>query len=596
MIKRVHKPISSASLASRQRGAVSGEEQSDVARLGRVGGSLAIVLGAIAVLGGAAVHPAVVNRFLTDVNERREALMSSSICVALIGVGLIVVGAWAFRSKRPIAGRGVLVIISLAVVIVVDRALLVIIGVAPVVPDTQLYYRLRPNHRTFWGHGEVLATNGSGYFDREFIATKRLDELRIAMIGDSLVCGWNLSLPSTLPKTLERALDQSDVMKRPHDVMNMGVPGYSTWQEVELARESLRYKPDVMMIVFCMNDFTAGRECPSPNGGRGVVPSRSRLVGYLWNETGYGRVLIKYLYPAQDEWSVGQLARQRDREELLSVNVSAALRAKLDDCLSQLQEIYRLAKSAGVRPVLVVAPMRFQIYESATRTVQNILLEHARGNDVDVVDLAPAFTELLKARMRHVMASTKPSAESLLGRYFMDDCHFSSEGNRVIADQLLRHLESQHVVATLPGSHPDFTLEHRTEVDGRNFVLDHVITADRISVRPAEGGGALTVRLLCVRTAQSESEPYFSESMELTTTVLKGRTLRLQYDPTMSAADGEGNLFCYVFAENSMLNMKLIRFGWSRYLTKYGNGIHGSELTAAEHAASEQKVGIWKRR
>jgi hypothetical protein len=43
---------------------------------------------------------------------------------------------------------------------------------------------------------------------------------------------------------------------RQYQVLNMGVGGYQTLQEVELLRSrGLKYDPDYVLIGFCINDF-----------------------------------------------------------------------------------------------------------------------------------------------------------------------------------------------------------------------------------------------------------------------------------------------------------------------------------------------------
>ena len=39
-------------------------------------------------------------------------------------------------------------------------------------------------------------------------------------------------------------------------MMNTGVHGYATFQEVAMLRESMRFQPDFVAIGFCMNDVT----------------------------------------------------------------------------------------------------------------------------------------------------------------------------------------------------------------------------------------------------------------------------------------------------------------------------------------------------
>ena len=97
--------------------------------------------------------------------------------------------------------------------------------------------------------------NSDGFRDREFSVSKPLNTFRIIVLGDSFTFGQGLELNETFNKILETRLNSLNDGKV-YEVMNFGVGGYNTLDEVEFFKEKgLKYKPDVVIIGFFHNDF-----------------------------------------------------------------------------------------------------------------------------------------------------------------------------------------------------------------------------------------------------------------------------------------------------------------------------------------------------
>lgn len=96
--------------------------------------------------------------------------------------------------------------------------------------------------------------NADGYRDRVFPTAKPAGTFRIEVLGDSVAFGACVtSRDDTFAKVIERGLDG---LLGGVEVMNLGVPGYDTMQEVELLEDlGLRYAPDLVVVAVCLNDF-----------------------------------------------------------------------------------------------------------------------------------------------------------------------------------------------------------------------------------------------------------------------------------------------------------------------------------------------------
>jgi lysophospholipase L1-like esterase len=96
-------------------------------------------------------------------------------------------------------------------------------------------------------------TNRLGFRDVDHSLRKAKGTFRILVLGDSISIGLYIKKYSeTFPFLLEKnLLDKSKEV----EVINMGVVGYNTLQEVEMLKErGLPFKPDLVLISYCLND------------------------------------------------------------------------------------------------------------------------------------------------------------------------------------------------------------------------------------------------------------------------------------------------------------------------------------------------------
>ncbi|HXI02701.1 MAG TPA: SGNH/GDSL hydrolase family protein [Candidatus Saccharimonadales bacterium] len=95
--------------------------------------------------------------------------------------------------------------------------------------------------------------NSLGYRDYEHTLQKVPGVYRIEVIGDSVTKGLGTQEhEGTFPSVIERKLRESGT---PNEVLNFGVEGYNTQQEVETLRDrGLRYDPDLVILAYLPND------------------------------------------------------------------------------------------------------------------------------------------------------------------------------------------------------------------------------------------------------------------------------------------------------------------------------------------------------
>ncbi|MFB3788894.1 MAG: SGNH/GDSL hydrolase family protein [bacterium] len=119
-------------------------------------------------------------------------------------------------------------------------------------PDPQIAFRLRPGYQDFV-YGAPVAINAQGLRDQEYPFEKSSNQKRILVLGDSVAFGYGVSAQDTFAKQWEIILRSDSGAS--WQIINAGVPGYTTVQEVRWFEvEGLRYHPDAVILTYVMND------------------------------------------------------------------------------------------------------------------------------------------------------------------------------------------------------------------------------------------------------------------------------------------------------------------------------------------------------
>ena len=121
--------------------------------------------------------------------------------------------------------------------------------------DPELIYELRPGADTI-REGVPVRINAQGFRDDPFPTERVEGELRIVVLGDSVAAGLGVEMADAFPQRLERTL-RSDPPPgfQEVQVLNLGVYGYSTTQEIRLLEaRGLDMDPDLVILAYHLND------------------------------------------------------------------------------------------------------------------------------------------------------------------------------------------------------------------------------------------------------------------------------------------------------------------------------------------------------
>lgn len=106
------------------------------------------------------------------------------------------------------------------------------------------------------GYGD---TNSYGLRDQEVSLEKLPNTYRIFAVGDSFTYGHGVQREQTWVKQLEALLNDARDNAFQYEVLNGGVPGYNTQQELIHFKEiGQQFQPDLLILQFTLNDAEGG--------------------------------------------------------------------------------------------------------------------------------------------------------------------------------------------------------------------------------------------------------------------------------------------------------------------------------------------------
>lgn len=230
-------------------------------------------------------------------------------------------------------------------------------------------------------------TNSLGFRSEEVPQDKAENALRIAVLGDSLAVGlWIDKYSDTFAGVLKREL--APVMGksgRELQILNFGVVGYNTMQEAAMLRlRAARFNPDLVVLEYCHND----RERSDGALFQSLVNearSKERPLAVDYS----GALLHSALY---------RLFRFRIFPAISSDEGGSGWVRKLsqDSVEESLAELAAAARQIPAPVLMAVFPKFGDLANYPLTKEHEKLTEAARKNNIEMLDLLPAFRECQK--------------------------------------------------------------------------------------------------------------------------------------------------------------------------------------------------------
>jgi len=297
-------------------------------------------------------------------------------------------------------------------------------------PNRVLKYRFRPgtmpgdvddpgDHRGF-------RINSAGFRDVEHPLAKPEGHYRIVVLGDSITAGVGVSdLDSVFTRRLEELLNAGGG-ERTFEVINLAVGGYHTLQEAETLRVTgLRYRPDHVVVAFCVNDIAWDADGQVLEDLRRLLPpGQQSVVLNGWRSGGWTRGLVSrsrlgfFLYHRMS--SLEPILELEWRRESRSGQVGTPLRVGL-------QQLATLSDQGGFGCQVFLVPAFDRHFEAyAHADLHERVIEAAEAHrGLTVVDLLEGFAD-------QEVEAVELSEDGL---------HPNRKGHEILATLVHRHLE-----------------------------------------------------------------------------------------------------------------------------------------------------------
>ena len=320
---------------------------------------------------------------------------------------------------------------------------------------------LRPNSNTYLpGFRQWIRVNSFGMRDREHTQINTHHAFRILLLGDSFMEALQLSFEESFPHLLEKRL--RSVTGNPPEIISAGISGWGTDDQLTyLTRDGLGLGPDLILLSMTLhNDISDNLEERFHTLAAGTLHERVqeplsvpqytllRLRMYLASYSHLYQLVRRYFRQGQ----VGT------RAEALNLHVSDLLRKQPGNQIRRgwkvthalLEEMERRAHDAGARMAIILIPLALQVSEDrltgflaahalsreeiSVEQPQRMMVEWARKNGVEVIDLLPEFADWTKTHQRDL--------------YLPRDGHWNQNGHQLAADVVAQGLVARGLVSS----------------------------------------------------------------------------------------------------------------------------------------------------
>ena len=286
----------------------------------------------------------------------------------------------------------------------------------------------------------TIRINRKGLRGPEVPYEKAAGERRILFLGDSIAFGVLADEGESFVDQLPRVAAKYNPSETP-TVINCSATGYSPWQEYDLLEsECLKYDPDVVVQVFCLNDVVAKFQLQQFGGQtRGLeprVPSPLEWSGLFRMSRAVMADLLSRGYAEHEQckrtYSVTRIIEEPDAPEI---------RAAWAIVLENLHKIHALAREHEVPLAIVCFPYAEQLspYAPDTSPPQEQLAAFAEQEGIPFLDLMPVYRWY--CRQKDVLRRTGRNWEGLA--ILPDRSHPTPEGHRLAAEEIYAFLVSE---------------------------------------------------------------------------------------------------------------------------------------------------------
>jgi lysophospholipase L1-like esterase len=288
-----------------------------------------------------------------------------------------------------------------------------IIGNIRMVNDSMLNWRFIPNSVVRDG-SLTYRYNDAGFRDVNHPVAKSADKTRVLVIGDSVTEGSGVGQDQIFTHYVQDSLGSR------YEVINLGMSGLNTPQEVHLLEiEGLKYKPDVVVLNFVLNDCDFYSELQAAERFQNEKDARVGLLGDMAIDPRVKRWLkssaVVYFLKNRIEYIKGRVSGSEETNYYTDLWQSPECRKRVVagfDHLRSLVQKYNFTVHVVIWPLL----MEYGRYEFSG--IHSWIMEMAEQRGFQFLDLRSTY-------------ASKPYRE--LQVTAEDNVHPNGEGHRLAA-------------------------------------------------------------------------------------------------------------------------------------------------------------------
>lgn len=332
--------------------------------------------------------------------------------------------------------------------------------------DPAVGYRLKPGARVRFRTADFdtdISINSSGTRDRE-IEPKAVDEIRIVVLGDSLVLAVQVEQEETFTAVLEKRLNAHRAPgEARYRVINAGIQGYGPVEELAFFEHiASRFEADVVLVcVFVGNDAMEANDSGAgilpAAGSAAALPASAQLEAVkrpsrfpLWLRRLTRRSMVLQIVRMKGLVLMERFGQARPIDRALTMYLPA-LPADMARGLAVSRECVRriatIAKERGGRTGIVLLPARFQVRDDDYENLRAIVAESGGTllRDVGTARFQEALAPLSLATMDPLpMFRRLPQQPEL---FFATTAHLTVRGHEVLAAGLEDFLRESGLLA-----------------------------------------------------------------------------------------------------------------------------------------------------
>ncbi len=288
--------------------------------------------------------------------------------------------------------------------------------------------------------------NSLGMRGPEIPKNKPKNQTRVLVVGDSIAVGYLLPRGDTPVDHLNRVAQsrhpKSDIL-----FMNGACAGYMTWQQFDFLRnEGMKTQPDVMILVYCINDMLelidlpegaiSGVPDPEPPPRINYPSGLVRAATTIFDDWRLARIRDSHLWARSDPLANPDNGLDLQQHFYEQPPRPAVARAWERAC-RELDLVDEFCREQKLPWLLVAFPTTHMLDGEVSLDGFAPLKKWAESRSVPYHDLAPDFARTLAGR---------PA-----GTFFMDPIHPNSEGCRLMASVLVDVLTARDLIGADPG-------------------------------------------------------------------------------------------------------------------------------------------------